>query len=809
MPSSIGTKLGHGFAKFFRLDLDPYGQDEAERNGTSSQSHPDVDPYDEVDPTAVEWLRSVTPSLRDILLYLYRLFPFLHWITRYNWIWFVGDLIAGTTVGAVVVPQGMAYALLAGLEPQYGLYSSFMGVLIYWFFATSKDITIGPVAVMSTVTGGIVGRAETAIPDVPGHIVASALAVIIGGIVTFLGLARLGWIVDFIPLPSIAAFMTGSGINIAVGQIPTMMGMNVKKKRFSTRDPTYRVIINTLKNLPYTTIDAAMGLTALLMLYIIRETCTYLAKKYPHRQKLLFFLSTLRTAFVILLYTGISAGVNLYRRENPLFSVLGEVPRGFQHAAVPDLDSRIISFFLPELPAAVIVVLIEHISISKSFGRVNNYVIDPSQELVAIGVTNLLGPFLGGYPATGSFSRTAIKAKAGVRTPFAGVITAIVVLLALYALTALFWYIPQASLAAVIIHAVLDVVSPPRMVYQFWRISPLEVVIFFAGVLVTIFDGIEDGIYTTICVSFAVFIFRLFQARGRFLGVAQVRTIGDLRATGSSETQSLSQKNATDSRDGGISSHRSLFIPIDHEDNSNPRIPVTHPYPGVFIFQFSEVFNYPNATRYLDELTIGIFEATRRTDPESLGKLGDRPWNDPGPRNIEDLVDVIDERPTLKAIILDCSAVNNVDVTAVQALIDVRNQLDKYAQPDVVEWHFAHVRNRWTRRALVAAGFGFLRPPHAGRWKSVFSVAEFADAASPLSTSQGDTVKEKQATTDDEEINVQSRPSRSDDDAKGARTTQVPVYGLNRPFFHADLQEAVDAVLGNLEEDRPSVISKP
>ncbi|KAI8963794.1 sulfate permease [Daldinia sp. FL1419] len=809
--SSALTKVGHGLAWFFNLNLDPYGQREAERTDSrdASQSHPNVEPYDEKDPTAVDWLVSVTPTPRGIFQYFYRLFPFLHWITRYNLTWFIGDLIAGITVGAVVVPQGMAYALLAELEPQYGLYSSFMGVLIYWFFATSKDITIGPVAVMSTVTGGIVNRAEQSIPDVPGHVVASALAVIVGGIVCFLGLARLGWIVDFIPLPSIAAFMTGSGINIAVGQVPTMMGMNTKKKRFSTRDATYLVIINTLKNLKYTTIDAAMGLTALLMLYIIRGTCTYLAKKYPQREKTLFFVSTLRTAFVILLYTGISAGVNLHRRTNPLFSVLGEVPRGFQHAAVPNLDPKILSFFTSELPAAVIVVLIEHISISKSFGRVNNYVIDPSQELVAIGVSNLLGPFLGAYPATGSFSRTAIKAKSGVRTPFAGVITAIVVLLALYALTALFWYIPQASLAAVIIHAVLDVVSPPNVVYQFWRISPLEVIIFLAGVLVTIFDSIEDGIYTTVCVSFAVFIFRLFQAKGRFLGITTVRTIGDMkssRRTSDDRSSSQDQKAPLNSRGGRISSERNLFIPINHEDGSNPRVPVSHPYPGVFIYQFSELFNYPNATRFLDGLTAGIFKATRRTDPESLGKLGDRPWNDPGPRKGKVLLDDTSERPTLRAIILDCSAVNNVDVTSVQALIDVRNQLDRYTQPETVEWHFANVRNPWTRRAFVAAGFGFLQPKgdvEAGRrWKSIFSVADLADTSSPLSIEGHLGEKgaiEKRASHGDEEIGVQPSSINGDESS----TRQVPVYGLNRPFFHADVQEALDAALENIEYRPP------
>ncbi|KAK5246599.1 Photosystem I iron-sulfur center, partial [Exophiala xenobiotica] len=293
----------------------------------------------------------------------------------------------------------MAYAKLAELPVQYGLYSSFMGVLIYWFFATSKDITIGPVAVMSTITGNIVNRVAEQHPEVPGHVVASALAIICGAIVCFIGLIRCGWIVDFIPLTAISAFMTGSAINIACGQVPTMMG--IKVKGFNTRASTYLVIINTLKYLGHTKIDAAMGLTALFMLYAIRFTCNQLAKRYPDRAKTFFFISTLRTAFVILLYTLISWLANRHHRSDHVFQILGKVPRGFQDARVPVINSDIISYFASELPASVIVLLIEHIAISKSFGRVNNYTIDPSQELVAIGVTNLLGPFLGAYPATG------------------------------------------------------------------------------------------------------------------------------------------------------------------------------------------------------------------------------------------------------------------------------------------------------------------------------------------------------------------------------------------------------------------------
>jgi sodium-independent sulfate anion transporter 11 len=178
---------------------------------------------------------------------------------------------------------------------------------------------------------------------------------------------------------------------------------------------------------------------------------------------------------------------------------------GFQNAGVPVINAKIVRLFAARLPASVIVLLIEHIAISKSFGRVNNYTIDPSQEMIAIGATNLLGPFLGAYPATGSFSRTAIKSKAGVRTPFAGVITAIIVLLSIYCLTELFFYIPEAALAGVIIHAVGDLITPPDTVYQFWRVSPLDAIIFFIGVLVTVFTSVEIGVYCTICISLAVF----------------------------------------------------------------------------------------------------------------------------------------------------------------------------------------------------------------------------------------------------------------------------------------------------------------
>lgn len=823
MSSSTPTKLGHGLAKVLGIKLqyrNPTGQEGLTR-GESVFSSSTADSYVEQEPTSLEWITEVAPTTRTFLNWAYHLFPFTHWIGRYNGTWLIADLVAGITVGAVVVPQSMAYAKLAELPVQFGLYSSFMGVLIYWFFATSKDITIGPVAVMSTVTGTVVTEGIKALPEYKDHpnVIASALAVICGAIICFIGLIRCGWIVDFISLAAISAYMTGSALNIAVGQVPALMGIT----GFSNRDATYRVVINILKHLGRTKIDAAMGLTALAMLYIIRSACNHGARKVPHRAKTFFFISTLRTSFVILLYTLISWLVNRHHRKHPIFSILGTVPRGFKDAAVPIVNTRIIKAFANQLPASVIVILIEHIAIAKSFGRVNNYTIDPSQEMVAIGVSNLLGPFLGAYPATGSFSRTAIKSKAGVRTPLAGVITALVVLLAIYALPAVFFYISNASLSAVIIHAVGDLITPPNTVYQFWRINPLEVIIFFAGVFVTIFASIEDGIYTTICISVAVLLFRVVKAKGRFLGKVRIHSvIGDHLMDDEGKTAGNGQSDPDKST-------RNLFLPISHNDGSNPEVDVESPYPGIFIYRFSEGLNYPNANHYLDYMVATIFKETRRTNPSFYPKLGDRPWNDPGPPRGRP-VPIEPDRPTLKAIILDFSSVNNVDITSVQHLIDVRNQLDRYAVPDTVDWHLACINNRWTKRALASAGFGFPSaqgdPVAFERWKPVFSVAEIggqysAAAAAEYhenekelkrqrteeasSRSVGNTKDviahnhETASSTSGSDLGQQLESSKAYGGGKVPTARVAAIHGLNRPLFHIDLTSALQSAIANVE----------
>ncbi|KAI8947558.1 sulfate permease [Xylaria longipes] len=788
-----GNKVGRGLAKAVGIDIDELSKTEPSallQSAASNLQARSIDPYYETEPTVKEYLLEHQPTLAGVGRYLYSLFPFLNWIFHYNLNWLLGDVIAGITVGFVVVPQGMAYALLAGLKPEFGLYTSFVGFILYFLFATSKDITIGTVAVMSTLVGRIIARVTEKHPQFVPEEIARALSVIAGAILLFIGLLRLGWIVEFIPLVGICSFMTGAAVNIAAGQVPKLLGVS----GVNTRDPTYLLIINTLRALPTTKLDAALGLTTLLLLYTIRWFCNYMARRQPSRKKTWFFVGTLRLAFVILLYTLISwlSNRNITDSKKAKFSIIGTVPSGFRVHGVPKISTELISSFASELPATIIVLIIEHIAISKSFGRINNYVINPSQELVAIGFTNVFGPFLGAYPATGSFSRTAIKSKAGVRTPLAGLWTALLVVLALYALTKVFFYIPMASLSGIIIHAVGDLLTPPATVYQFWQVSPIEVVLFFAGVLIMVFTDIETGVYFVVAASAALLLLRIAKAHGNFLGKVDVYHVSS-DATDHDSSIELGATAAT---------KREAFLALNRRDGSNTNINIHNPYPGVFVYRFREGFNYTNTAHYMDELVAYIQKHTRPTTADRFEKIGDRPWNNPGPRRGK-ATNVADDRPLFRALILDFASVNNVDVTSIQGLIDTRTQIDYHTYPDRAEWHIADVSNRWTRRALAASGFGFPRVQadnvaENAYWRPIFSVAV---SGSPYESEKIVVVTQKDIETGSEPADqISSLSSRG-----GAiRSNEVPgklasLQGVNRPYFHLDVAAAVETAIGNLE----------
>lgn len=340
----------------------------------------------------------------------------------------------------------MAYAKIATLPVQYGLYSSFVGVFIYCFFATSKDVTIGPVAVMSLQTAHVIAAVQASHPNTwSAPLIATTLAFFCGIITLGIGVLRLGFVVEFIPVPAIAGFMTGSAITILSSQVAFLLGTS---NLFKITDSCYIVIINILKHLPQTKLDAAFGLPCLVFLYIYRFGFKWASIRYPRYKRYFIYALVLRNAIVMVFITIISYLVCRSNPNSPPIAILKTVPRGFQNVGVLKIDRALAAALGPQLPVSTVILLLEHIAISKSFGRVNEYKIIPDQELIAIGTTNTLGTFFNAYPATGSFSRSAIKSMSGVRTPLAGIVTGLIVILALYALTDAFFWIPNAGIGA-------------------------------------------------------------------------------------------------------------------------------------------------------------------------------------------------------------------------------------------------------------------------------------------------------------------------------------------------------------------------
>ncbi|PRT56520.1 Sulfate permease 2 [Wickerhamiella sorbophila] len=779
-----------------------------------------IDEYTEETVTVVDAARDAfkDPWIK-VKEYVLSLFPIVQWIYRYNYTWLVADLTAGLTVGVVVVPQSMSYAQIAGLPVQYGLYSSFVGVILYCIFATSKDVTIGPVAVMSAEVYRVVHRVieksngKYTTDDAP--LIATGLALLCGGITAGIGLLRLGFLLDYLSMPAILGFISGSAFTIVVGQVPNLMGIN---KLFNTRAASYEVVINSFKHLGSSNLNCAFGLVCLFLLYFFKYLFEFLAKRDPRRKKVYFYLSTLRTATIIIFSTVISWAVCHPHKKSGKFpiSIVKDVPRGLQDVGIHSLSADMASDMASELPIATVILLLEHISIAKSFGRINDYRINPNQELIAIGVTNLVGHFFSAYPATGSFSRTALKSKCGVRTPLAGIFTGIVVLIAIYALTEAFFYISNAALAAVIIHAVIDLISSWRNTWKIWLISPIECVIFLGDILLCVFVSIEAGVYFAAAASLVWLLLRVSFPSGQFLGRVQyIRvnnpTIANTEVLdGKSEDGDSVDKKVAECRQNSVESGfsdsdiepvcSSLQIAELHTNYNGPQkaagevpqpvhqfgskwvplnrkainkdIIVIPPPPGVFVFRPTESLTYPNASRQMDTLTEYIRKQTRRDiDLSKPVKLGDRPWNDHGPRHRKFDPNFVDTRPILRAVVFDLSATPHIDLTAVNIILDVYNELTKYANRDI-EFHFAGILSPWARRALVNCGFGGIKGRQAPAVHQVALARGIRGSGLSEVTSEA--------------------PDSSDIEAQKGTINEpeyLPLTATNAGFFHFDIPD--------------------
>ncbi|KAM7218992.1 Sulfate transporter family domain containing protein [Rhypophila decipiens] len=773
--------------------------------------------YTEEEPTVREWLRSLSPTRQGVVGYFREIFVFTQWFPRYNLSWLLGDSIAGLTVGFVVIPQAMAYALLATLSPEYGLYTSFVGAALYWLFGTSKDIVIGTTAVGSLLIGGVITSIQKGNPGIyTNEEIAKTTSAIAGIILLAISLLRLGWIIEFIPYIPISAFVTAASITIMSTQFPVLMGI----PGINTRQAPYLVIIDALKGLPNTRVDAAIGLTSMVLLYAIRYFCTRMETSYPAKKKTWAIISSMRLTFVMLLYTFISYLVNRNHttKEQSPFRIVGTISRGFKHAGPPKMDKNLILLILPELPAMLIILVIEHIAIAKSFGRIFGYTVLPSQEMLAQGASNLLGPFLGGYVCTGSFGASAVLSKAGVRTPLAGLFSAVFLILALYVLTAVFSYIPMAALAGLIIHAVANLPTPPKTLYKYWRLSPFELIIWVTGVVVAIFVSLEVSIYVTIVVSLVWLLVRQARTAGSFLGQVHAHAANNGHDHHYHHPSSIPSTPTLGKTADEAS--RNLYLPLTRgQDASNPSILVEPPYPGVFIFRFTEGLSYINQAQHTALLISQVRASTRRGsddvngDPQSSSSKNsnkDKLWSEPvlSPATLA----ARSHLPPLRSIVLDCSAIDQLDITAIQGLVDARNALDKHAcagldglpESGSVEWHFAGLTGRWARKALSVAGFG--------KAKKQASTEARPEADPEANSTTGERPSQISEDTEQEQLGSGREgisaglscsvpeycligEARLDLEGEKGGNHMAVIESVDRPFFHVNLTEAVEAAV--------------
>ncbi|XP_055861215.1 sodium-independent sulfate anion transporter-like isoform X4 [Biomphalaria glabrata] len=449
-------------------------------------------------------------------------FPIIHWLPKYRCDTFQSDLIAGLTVGLTVIPQGLAYAQVADLPAQFGLYSAFIGCFIYALMGTSKDITLGPTAILSLMTATFATRVSPVLPSGEKDTTIALLMTFMCGIFQFiLGVLKLGILVNFISYPVINAFTTAAAITIGFGQVKNILGLD------DIPDDFIDMVYLTFKKLPETRIwDMTMGLISFVLvtlLKIIRDL-KWVKARDPENQvsifhlilrKCLWIIGTASNAIVVISASGVVAILE-YRGMTDYIRVTGHIKPGLPEFTLPrfQVDTGNVTLstgqIFSNLGAGLVIVpllsLVEAMAVGKAFARVNNYKIDPSQEFLAIGVSNIVSAFFQSYPVTGSFSRTAVNSQSGVRTPMGGVWTGGLVILALCVLTPWFYYIPKSALAAVIISAVIPMVEY-HTVIELWRANKFDLVPYFITFICSLLVGIEYGILIGVGISLVMILY--------------------------------------------------------------------------------------------------------------------------------------------------------------------------------------------------------------------------------------------------------------------------------------------------------------
>lgn len=410
--------------------------------------------------------------------------PLLDWLPKYKKEYLGGDLSAGITVGIMLIPQGMAYAMIAGLPPVFGLYAALIPQVVYGILGTSRQLSVGPVAMDSLLVAS--GLGALSLSGIDEYVsMAIFLALFMGTIQFVLGMIRMGFLVNFLSKPVISGFTSAAALIIGLSQLKHLLGTQIERS-----NQIHILLLNALKTIDQTNLIAlGLGIAAIVLIKALKK----LNKRIP--------------GALIVTVLGIVI-TYLFRLDQLGLSIVQEVPSGLPSFGVPSVGQDRISELFPIAITLALIAFMEAISVAKAIEekhRLNE--VRPNQELIALGLSNVVGSLFQSYPTTGGFSRTAVNDQAGANSTLASFISAAIVGLTLLFLTPLFYYLPNTVLAAIIMVAVfglIDIQYPRTLLKN--RKDEFALLIFTFVITLTV--GIKEGILFGVLLSLLLLVYR-------------------------------------------------------------------------------------------------------------------------------------------------------------------------------------------------------------------------------------------------------------------------------------------------------------
>ncbi|MFZ7089737.1 SulP family inorganic anion transporter [Primorskyibacter sp. 2E233] len=427
-----------------------------------------------------------------------RYLPILTWAKDYNRDTATSDLVAAVIVTIMLIPQSLAYALLAGLPAEMGLYASILPLIAYAIFGTSRALAVGPVAVVSLMTAAAIGNLGLSDP-VQIAIAAGTLAFISGVILLVLGVLRLGFLANFLSHPVIAGFITASGVLIAASQLKHIFGIDM-------HGHTLIGLVETLFEHQSETnvITLFIGVFAVAFLFWVRKGLKPLLLNMGLKPRMADILAKAGPVGAVIVTT---LATFLFGLNDKGVKIVGEVPMGLPPLTMPSLSPDLWSqLFISGLLISIIG-FVESVSVAQTLAAKRRQRIDPDQELIGLGASNISTAMSGGFPVTGGFSRSVVNFDAGAETPAAGAYTAVGIAIATLLLTPLLYFLPKATLAATIIVAVLSLVDF-SILGKAWRYSKVDFAAVAATIFLTLGIGVEAGVSAGVILSIGLHLYK-------------------------------------------------------------------------------------------------------------------------------------------------------------------------------------------------------------------------------------------------------------------------------------------------------------